>query len=169
MALTRRQRFFALALFLVGLSVTGASRAAAQTPRVLDVGTRVRVRLEGQPFQLVGYIAEVRRDTLMLARPAVQFESWRPLAVSAIEQLDISAGHRRRTALGFVIGAVSGVLLTAAYNGIIQSQCFSSCPEPVSVAIGAAAGSLMLGSAFYFVRAERWLPVALPNSRDPGR
>jgi hypothetical protein len=129
----------------------------------------VRVRLEGDPFQLVGYIAEVRRDTLMLARPAVQFERWRPLAVSAIEQLDVSAGHRRRTALGFVIGAVSGVVLTAAYNGIIQSQCFSNCPEPVSVAVGAAAGSIALGGAFYFVRAERWLPVALPNSRDRQR
>jgi hypothetical protein len=169
MALTRRQRFFALALFLVGLALTGASRASAQTPRVLDVGTRVRVRLEGDPFQLVGYIAEVRRDTLMLARPAVQFERWRPLAVSAIEQLDVSGGHRRRTALGFVIGAVGGVVLTAAYNGIIQSQCFSNCPAPVSVAVGAAAGSIALGSAFYFVRAEQWLPVALPNSRDRGR
>jgi len=168
MALTR-QRFLALSLCLVGLSVPGASRASAQTPRVLDVGTRVRVRLEGDPFQLVGYIAEVRRDTLLLARPAVQFERWRPLAVSAIEQLDVSAGHTRRTALGFVIGAVAGVALTAAYNGVIQSQCFNDCPDRVSVTIGAAVGSVALGSAFYFVRAERWLPIAVPKPRDPGR
>ena len=169
MAFIRRLRIVAPALILMSLGYPPASQASAQTPRVLDAGTRVRVRLERNPVRVVGFIAEVRPDTLVLARPAIQSGRRTPLAVSDIAELEVSAGHHRLTALGLAVGAVTGLALTAAYNSIVQSQCFSGCPDRVSIGIGAAVGGIAVGGGFYFIRVERWLPIAVPAPRDPGR
>jgi hypothetical protein len=98
---------------------------------------------------------------------STSFARWRPLAIPDIEQLDISGGHRRKTLLGVLIGGGIGLISTAVYNEFIQSQCFNSCPDPVNVGLAAAAGGVALGSAFYFIKSERWLPIALPARRGP--
>lgn len=161
-----RLRIVAPVLVLASLGSPPAP-AAAQTPRVLDAGTRVRVRLDRQPLRWVGTIAEVRADSLVLAVPQMRIERW-TMPVSDIAELDVSGGHRRLTAIGLAVGAVVGVALTAGYNGIVQSQCFSNCRAPVSIGIGAIIGSIAFGGSLYFVRVERWLPIALPNRRQPG-
>jgi hypothetical protein len=165
MTLACRRDSAAAAFTLACIAIFYATPAPGQASRRLDIGSRVRVRVEGSSYPLVGVITELRPDTLLLALPSLRVDRLRLLPVSDIAELNISGGHRRYTALGVAIGVLTGVAVTVAYNGIIQSQCFDSCPDPVSLPVGAAVGGIAVGSALYFVRVERWLPVALPNRR----
>jgi hypothetical protein len=152
-------------VLLACISFFSPSPASAQASRALDVGSRVRVRLEGSTFPLVGVVAELRPDTLLLSLPSPPARHVRTLPVRDIAELNISGGQRRYAALGVALGALTGVVATVAYNGVVQTQCFGSCPDPISVGLGAAIGGITLGGAFYFIRTERWLPVALPDRR----
>jgi hypothetical protein len=145
------------------------TRTAAAQTRILDPGARVRVRMDRQTMRFVGQIAGTRPDSLVLNVPLLSMERW-TVPVSDIAELDVSAGRRRLTLVGLGVGAAAGILVTASYNGIVQSQCFSDCPKRASVLIGATVGSIVLGTGLYFVRAERWLRIPLPNRarRQPG-
>jgi hypothetical protein len=147
---------------VLGLAV--AQTAAAQT-RLLDPGSRVRVRMDRQALRFIGQIVGTRPDSLVLDIPLLSVERW-TVPVSDIAELDVSTGRRRLTLVGLGVGAAVGILVTASYNSIIQSQCFGDCPKRASVLVGATVGSALLGTGLYFVRQERWQRIPLPN-RDP--
>jgi hypothetical protein len=139
---------------------------SAQT-RILDTGTRVRVLMERQPSRFIGSIATVRPDTIILTVPGTRL-GHRAVAVKEIAELEVSNGSRRLSPIGLMVGALTGAALTAAYNGIVQSQCFNDCPDRVSTALGAAVGGIVIGGSFHFVKKERWLRIAVPRPRPPG-
>jgi hypothetical protein len=150
------------------MAAMGGTPTVAQTPRILelDPGMRIRMRMERQTVRLVGNVAEVRADSVIVAVPMLQIERW-TIPFSQIAELHVSGGHRRLTLIGLAAGAGTGLLLTAAFNSLVQSQCFTDCPRPASAGLGAAIGGLILGTGLYFVRVERWLRFALPNRSSP--
>ena len=145
------------------LAMTVAAPAAAQT-RTLDPGTRVRVQVNRQSTRFIGEIATVFPDTIILTVPNTRL-GHRAVAVREIRQLEVSNGHRRLTAIGLIVGALAGGGLVAAYNGVVQSQCFRDCPKPASGMLGAAIGGIAVGGALHFVKQERWLTIAVPRPR----
>jgi hypothetical protein len=155
----RRIATFAVAAALAAM----AEPARAQAIRSLDEGTRVRVHLTTARRSVVAEIAEVRRDTLVLTRPGTRIANELPVALTDIQRLDISGGRRRLTLLGGLVGTLTGALMVAAYNSIVQSQCQPSCPDRTPVWAGAAVGGTALGVGFHFLSAERWYPIALPE------
>jgi len=161
----RRGLSVALLVAAVFSCVVCARPASAQT-RTLDPGTRIRVRMERQTVRFVGQIADTRPDSLVLAVPMLAIKRW-TVPVTDIAELDVSGGRRRLTLVGLGVGIAAGILMTASYNSLVQSQCFSDCPKRASVLLGATAGGLVLGTGLYFVRVERWLRIALPGRR-PG-
>ncbi|MEX2285273.1 MAG: hypothetical protein WEE89_22500 [Gemmatimonadota bacterium] len=172
---TSRVRLVVSALLIScsGLAVVTPGAAQARTVdadaahvRSLDTGTRVRVRMVRQAFQFAGAIATLRPDTIILTVPGTRL-GHRAVAVSEIAELEVFNGTRRLTPAGLVIGALTGAGLTAAYNGIVQSQCFSNCPERVSAGIGALVGGVVVGGSLYFVKKERWVRIAVPGRRRP--
>src|SRR6185503_5389339 len=109
--------------------------------------------------RFVGAISTVLPDTIIMTIPSTRI-GHRAVAVSDINELEVSNGHRRLTAIGLIVGALTGAVLTASYNGIVQSQCFSDCPKRVSVSAGAALGGVVVGGSLHFVKVERWLRIA---------
>jgi hypothetical protein len=156
------RRLKPLMVAVVVLTQVNMEEVAGQT-RTLDPGTRVRVRLERQTRSFIAHVTELRPDTLVLARTTSQLDPRTPFAVSDIAELEVSDGRRRLTVIGAGIGLLTGMVVTASYNGIVQGQCFSDCPERVSLLLGAAAGGVAFGTGFYFVSVERWLRIALPG------
>lgn len=144
-----------------------AEPALAQTVRSLDEGTRVRVHLATARRSVVAEIAEVRPDTLILTRPGTRIANRLPVALTDIQRLDVSGGRRRLTLLGGLVGTLTGAVMVAAYNSIVQSQCQPSCPDRTPVWAGAALGGAAFGVGFHFLSAERWYPIALPERALP--
>jgi hypothetical protein len=155
------------ALLTSWIGLAAPSPGTAQV-RTLDTGTRVRVRLERQSFQVEGSVAALRPDTLILTVPGTRL-GHRAVPVSEIAELEIFNGTRRLAPAGLAIGLLTGAALAAAYNGIVQSQCFSNCPERMSTGIGALVGGTVVGGSFYFVKKERWLRIAVPGPPRPSR
>src|SRR5262245_29528920 len=117
MTTARRRHISAGAFILVGIAIFFYTAPLhGQTSRTMNVGSRVRVLLEGSTFSLVGVIAGLRPDTLLLALPSVSAERVRPLPVLDIAELNVSGGHRRYTALGVGLGLLAGTIATASYN-----------------------------------------------------
>lgn len=136
--------------------------------RTLDTGTRVRVRMQRQSSQFVGAIATLRPDTIILTVPGTRL-GHRAVAVSEIAELEIFNGTYRMAAVGVMTGALAGAGITSLHNGIVQSQCFSNCPDRASPTIGALVGGIVFGGSLYFVKKERWVRIAVPRPRPPGR
>ena len=153
---------------LAGLALLPAIEVGGQM-RTLDPGTKVRVRLESQTRHFIALVTELRPDTLVLVRGVTRFDATTPFAVADIAELEVSGGRRKLTVIGVGIGVIAGTIATAAYNGIVQSQCFSDCPARRSMLIGAAAGGVVLGTTFHFLEVERWFQIPLPGRQEPGR
>ena len=166
MTLNSRTKLLVSSLILAVGGLGMVTPGSAQT-RILDTGTRVRVLMERQPSRFIGAIATVRPDTIILTVPGTRL-GHRAVAVKEIAELEVSNGSRRLSPVGLMVGALTGAALTAAYNGIVQSQCFSDCPDRVSTALGAAVGGIVIGGTFHFVKKERWLRIAVPRPRPPG-
>lgn len=155
----------ALAL-LVGIVVLCIPVEALAQVRVLDPGTRVRVRLAGAKSDVVANILEARRDTLVLVRPSAAIESRLPMPLARIQRLEVSAGRHRLTLIGALLGGLAGAGVVGVYNSITQSQCFGNCPEPMSFLVGGGVGIAVGGIGFHFIQKDRWVEVSLPA---PGR
>jgi hypothetical protein len=156
-----------LLLAIAVLSIHGVGDSAAQTIRSLEPGTRVRVRMTQATRTVVASIVGARPDTLLLARPSSLVESMIPLAVSDIRTLEISAGRRHLVPHGVILGFLLGSALVGGYNSILQSQCFTNCPDPVPFTVGGLVGGIAGGVGFSFIRADRWVEVALPRRSPP--
>jgi hypothetical protein len=155
------RRFVPLAVAIV--LAAAAAPALAQTTRSLDAGTRVRVHLATARRGVVAEVAEIRPDTLILARPGTRIANRLPVALTDIDRLELSGGRRRLTLLGALVGTVTGAVMVSAYNSIVQSQCNPSCPERTPVWAGVALGGAAFGIGFHFLSAERWYEIALPH------
>ena len=164
MPLGGRQRLLVLALLTTFVELASVTAAAAQARR-LDTGTRVRVLMERQSSRFTGSIAAVRPDTIILTVPSTRL-GHRPVAVSEIAELEVFNGSRRLTAVGLVTGVLVGAAVTGIYNGIVQTQCFSNCPDRASTLMGALVGGIVVGGSLHFVKKERWLRIAVPAARS---
>ncbi|MGH7469402.1 MAG: hypothetical protein ACRENP_15740 [Longimicrobiales bacterium] len=158
-----KQRFVILAL-IAALGEWAYITPTAAQARTLDTGTRVRVRMERQSSRFTGSIVALRPDTIILTSPSTRIGQ-RPVVVSKIVELEVYNGSRRLTAVGLLTGVLAGAALTDVYNRIVQSQCFSNCPDRASTGMGALVGGIVVGGSLHFVKRERWLRIAVPGTQ----
>lgn len=133
----------------------------------LQPGTRVRVLMTDARRSVVATILEAKPDTLMLGRPELSPVYRLPLAIAEIQRIEISRGRRSLTAAGIVSGAILGLAVVVARNGVVGSQCFRSCPDGFPIVAGAGLGAVLGGVGFTFVKRERWAELSLPDD-GPG-
>ena len=132
--------------------------AVAETPMVVQVGSRVRVispEVGAQP--LVGQVVTLEPDAVVVAGSGGGAQ--RRVPVGSASSLEVSAGTKSKAGRGAMIGggigALSGVLMNIGdYNGDNNTLVVSI----VGAASGAAIGALV-GLAF---KSESWRPARVP-------
>jgi hypothetical protein len=154
-----------LARWILTAAIVITSPLSAQTDSVATwpIGSRVRA---WTPFdrKFVGYLREVRGDTLIFVAPGASRVQKRVL-VDSIARLEVSAGRvlsAYNVARGGLIGAGLSVGAVALLNARGSCTVDGGCWDPpyggialVGAAVGAVAG--------VFVLKEHWRPVRIPG------
>jgi hypothetical protein len=157
-------------LIVLGLILLLASPVVSQE-RVLEVGDRVRVKMENLDETLFGEYEGVE-DRYLLVRQdgeptATRLPSW------AVEDVKVQTGTKSNTVRGAVIGGVALGLGMGIYGALLGRGVSSFSAEVsedegtvVGTAMGALVGGLagagvgaLIGSA---IRSDVWEPVELP-------
>jgi hypothetical protein len=130
----------------------------------LALGTGTRARIAGaapdSKFTLIT-VASVGPDSLhysLAGSPNTRSLGWQQ-----ITRMDASAGQHRHVALGlglgFLVGTVAGIGL-----GATGQPGETRTLNELSGAIGGAFfGTIIGGTAGYFWRSDKWIPVSLPQ------
>jgi hypothetical protein len=156
-------------MFLVVVAL-GAAKVGAQTPAPVSWPVGERVRVWTSAFhKVVGKLAEVRGDTLVVLRPGPFFttKESKVVADSAV-RVDVSKGRRlsvAHAAIGALAGAGLAVVATGAVDHVVPDVCvLGACTESdpdvagaalVGAALGAVAGALKLE--------DRWRELPMPG------
>jgi hypothetical protein len=166
------------ALLLAPAPALAQTVPAADPPRVVDAGSRVRIAapIFGSGRE-VGTVVSLTRDTLILRRGADI--SPRSLATSDITALEVSTGTHTRKAKGalwgLLIGVGSGAVIgyatytkpTCSTQGMFGCiNIFGPDSRGSSAAFGAAFGAIVgtLGGALLgMVHTETWAPAPVPG------
>jgi hypothetical protein len=157
-------------LMLLAIVTLGVAKVGAQTPAPVSWPVGERVRVWTSPFQkVVGKLAEVRGDTLVVHRPGPFFttKASKVVADSAV-RIDVSKGRRlsvAHAAIGALAGAGLAVVLTGAVDHAVGDFCMlGECSESdpdiagaalLGAAMGAVAGALKLE--------DRWREFPVPG------
>lgn len=174
------------AVVLALLLASAARMAAAQEeppvappippPGVLPVGTGARLRLTpvGSPA-VTGYLAGAGARGLTLALPTdnpltplqhVEFP------VESLMRVEVSIGKKHHLWIGALFGAMAFAVMGFAeevdpYDCSGMSDAF--CSQGEAVAVMAVTGALIGGTVGFFVKKEKWLPVAVDALAAPPR
>lgn len=155
----------------VALALLGALALPAGThAQALAPGTRVRVGVrDAIPAQRVGTLVSLRGDTL--AWRAEHDTTAVAVPLAALARLDTSAGFRRHTVNGLIIGAATGVALGVtigiASGNDPQGEFLRFSAGDKAVMAGAVlgvAGTVIGAGIGWAVKSERWMPFSLPRN-----
>jgi hypothetical protein len=148
------------------LSATAASASAQQAVQ-LDSGARVRLLSPKLPAdQQVVRIVSTANDTVVFQTE--RHPGTRRLALSEIRAVDVSAGQRRNTLRGAMIGLAAGAGVGAIVSYATYQPCEGFCflepssPEEAAGWGGAAGGviGLLAGTTIgFFMKSEKWRRV----------
>jgi hypothetical protein len=137
----------------------------------LDTGARARILGAGPDsrFALIT-VASARSDSLHY-RLAGSSDT-RSLGWQQITRMEASVGQHRHVVLGLGLGFLTGTLGGIALGAAGQHGEARSLNELGGAISGAFFGTIMGGTAGYFWRTEKWIPVYLPRpgiSLNPAR
>lgn len=157
----------------VAVPLLAAAPAAAQDAMSVSlIGQRVRAESCGRGRNSAGAEAACRRATgeLIGVTPdslsiRVGADSVAVLARDGLERFERSAGIRRRTGQGALIGGAIGLGLGLLFSAAVASEGCGDDPGCAWVALGAplvtTAAGLGIGAGIGFLsRREGWIPVA---------
>lgn len=124
------------------------------------VGSRVRLTAPGilERHRLQGVVVAMDESAMTLAA-----DSGVPVVVprAAITSLDVSAGRKRRTLKGAVLGAAGTGLFLAVAAPVDPNDCGAESPNFCShgqaLAIGAAGGAVWGALIGSFLKTDRWI------------
>lgn len=156
-----------IAALLAGLALPTGLTAQTGTPLVPE--TRVRVILPsakptafgiGRAQPLVGTVASMRGDTLVLRRDRTPTTAVVPLA--SVARIEVSRGVEPR-GISLLKGAATGALdgMLVAPLAYLPRDCEGMACFAETAAISAGIGALAGGILGVASPRERWLPIAL--------
>ena len=128
----------------------------------LETGTRARI-LEAAPdskFTLIT-VASARPDSLLYSLGGSS--NTRSLGWQQITKMEVSAGRHRHLGLGLGLGFLTGTLSGIALGATGQHGETRTLNELSGAIGGATFGTIIGGTAGFFWRTERWIPVNLPQ------
>lgn len=165
------RRAQAVLLGIVALLLSSSSVSLSQESTALAVGTRVRLKAEGEGQRwVIGELLESSVDSIRIRQENSAYTV--ALATSSLGQLERSLEQRRQgrrgALIGLGVGAGLGLILGAASDG---GECSEFCEiDPSTGAagvvlgglvgglFGAGVGALIGGS----IETDRWAPVPRP-------
>jgi hypothetical protein len=148
---------------IVIASIVSTSLTAQEIPGEPVAGQRVRIRVETGD-RVVGKLAEVRGDTLLIQEDGVWFAPRTRVPMSSVHRIEVSRGRYisgRNLTVGILAGVAFGFFTLLIVEDQMQNVCiFGDCSDPSgdvanAVLLGAGAG-LVLGLT---KRADRWAEV----------
>jgi hypothetical protein len=153
---------FTTALVLLVVPVTLHGQLGKINALALETGTRARI-LGAAPdskFTLIT-VASARPDSLLYSLGGSS--NTRSLGWQQITKMEASAGRHRHVASGLGIGFLTGTLAGIALGAAGQHGEERALNELGGAIAGAFFGTIMGGTAGFFRRTERWIPVSLPQ------
>jgi hypothetical protein len=151
------------ALISTVLPVTLHGQADKISALALETGTRARILERGpdSKFTLIT-VASASPDSLHYSLRGSS--STRSLAWQQITKMEASAGRHRHVGLGLGLGFVTGTLAGIALGAAGQHGEERSLKELSGAIGGAFIGTIAGGTAGFFWRTEKWIPVYLPRT-----
>jgi hypothetical protein len=155
---------FVFSLLLAGCAGAAASGCAGisvvhdPTPRqVLAPGNRVRVHLSQPRRTVIGTVARVSQDTLVILPQDARTELVLPAA--NVRKLELSLGRRSHTGKGALLGFIAGgVGVSIALAALCAGECIGG--GVIIVPAGGAVGGAILGAGIgALIRSDRWREV----------
>jgi hypothetical protein len=128
----------------------------------LEKGTRARILgvAPDSKFTLIT-VASVGPDSLHYSLPGIS--DTRSLGWRQITKMEASVGRHRHVGLGLGLGFVIGPLLGIWQGAAGQHGEARTLNELGGVIGGAFFGTIIGGTAGFFWRTEKWIPVYLPS------
>jgi hypothetical protein len=162
---------FATAFILATVPVTLHGQLEKINALALDTGTRARILGAGpdSAFTLIT-VASVRSDSLHYRLAGSS--NTRSLGWQQITRMEASVGRHRHVALGLGLGFLTGTLGGIALGAAGQHGEARTLNELGGAIVGAFFGTITGGTAGYFWRTDKWIPVYLPQhgiSLNPAR
>lgn len=157
-----REAVVLIAMLVATSTATAQTDSAPQWP----VDSRVRIRTTSNQT-VVGQLAEVRGDTLVIRKEAALFRPWKRILADSARQIEISRDRyisAERVVGGALAGAAATVVMGFVMDAVMPDPCTGdgcedSGPIDLDVTVlGAAAGAI--GGAMYL--ADRWEEVPKP-------
>lgn len=169
----------ALPFLCAGLLLAAPAALRAQSASDLALGTRVRV-VDPASGRIVGTVAALRGDTLVVRSGRGARERTVTLSVSSLHRLQVSRGTPSRPvsalqlgALGLVSGSVGGVVGATVPRFVsgercdrrVDDLCFTTGESVVlGLIVGAPMGLAVGAVAGFLFPQERWRSVSLQNA-----
>jgi len=150
------------AFILTVVPVTLHAQLERISALALETGTRARI-LEAAPdskFTLIT-VASARPDSLRYSLGGSS--NTRSLGWQQITKMEVSAGRHRHVGLGLGLGFLTGTLSGIALGATGQHGETRTLNELSGAIGGATFGTIIGGTAGFFWRTERWIPVNLPQ------
>ena len=157
-----------LACWVVAAVLVTPSPLSAQTDSAATwpIGSRVRVSASAE-HKFVGYLREVRGDTLLLVAPGAS-RLQRKIVVDPTMRLEVSEG-RTFSARNIALGALGGAAITAGLarvlSGLSDADCTvgGGCAFDIDYRDAALIGGAIGAVAGVFVLKEHWRAMRIPD------
>ena len=129
----------------------------------LETGTRARILgpAPDSKFTLIT-VASAKPDSLLYHLGGSS--NTRSLGWQQITKMEASVGRHRHVAAGLGIGLLTGTLAGIALGAAGQHGEQRALNELGGAIAGALFGTIIGGTAGFFWRTERWIPVYLPQT-----
>jgi hypothetical protein len=152
----------ATAFILTVVPVTLQGQLEKINALTLETGTRARI-LGAAPdskFTLIT-VASARPDSLRYSLGGSP--NTRSLGWQQITKMEASVGQHRHVAVGLGLGLLTGTLAGIALGAAGQHGEARALNELGGAIAGAFFGTIIGGTAGFFWRTEKWIPVSLPQ------
>jgi hypothetical protein len=128
----------------------------------LETGTRARILgpAPDSKFTLIT-VASARPDSLLYS--LMGSSNTRSLGWQQITKMEVSARRHRHVGLGLGLGFLTGTLAGIALGATGPTGETRTLNELSGAIGGATFGTIIGGTAGFFWRNERWIPVNLPQ------
>jgi hypothetical protein len=152
----------ATALMLTMVPATLQGQLEKINALALDTGTRARILGAGpdSKFTLIT-VTSARPDSLHYSLAGSS--NTRSLGWQQITRMEASVGRHRHVALGLGLGFVTGTLAGISLGAAGQHGEARTLNELGGAIAGAFFGTITGGTAGFFWRTDRWIPVYLPR------